>query len=493
MSRRTALLLALLAAFSLGIYVFASHLTYAVGFPLDDAWIHQTYARNLAQRGEWAFLPGQPSAGSTGPLWGLLLSLGYAFQLNYLGWAYLLGWLLLTGLGVLGVFLFRFLSPQAESWASCAGVLLVLEWHLVWAAGSGMETLLFALMIAALMLLLLHMEKQSEFSWHNGLLIGCLIGLTIWMRPGGITLLAPAIFVAYFLQNTWRARLITAAWILLGFLLLFGPYLLFNYSVGDVWWPNTFYAKQAEYASHRQIPLLQRWLDQAVLPLVGVGAVLLPGFLLTSIKLIRRRKWAGIAAVLWAAGYLSMYAWRLPVTYQHGRYLIPMMPIFFLWGLAGLVDFLQFHMLTWYWRAIGKAWLIGATLLLLIFFGLGARAYGRDVAVIETEMVTVAHWIEENTPENALIAAHDIGALGFFADRSILDLAGLVSPEVIPFLRDQTRLEAYMYARGADYLVTFPSWYPDLVAGASPVFQTDSPASLRVDHENMAVYPLPIP
>jgi hypothetical protein len=188
-----------------------------------------------------------------------------------------------------------------------------------------------------------------------------------------------------------------------------------------------------------------------------------------------------------------MYAWRLPVTYQHGRYLIPMMPIFFLWGLAGLVEFLEFHSKTWYQRAIGKAGLVAAALLVLIFFGLGAQAYGRDVAIIETEMVTVAHWVAENTPKDALIAAHDIGALGYFADRSILDLAGLVSPEVIPFLRDQARLEAYMVAQGADYLVTFPSWYPDLVAGACPVFQTDSPATLAVDHENMAVYPLPIP
>ncbi len=356
-----------------------------------------------------------------------------------------------------------------------------------------METLLFAFLIAALMLLLLHVGKQSQLIEQNGMIIGCLIGLTIWVRPGGITLLAPAFFVVLFLQDSWWEKLRIVALVMLGFVLLFGPYLVFNRSVGDAWWPNTFYAKQAEYASHRQIPLLRRWLDQAVLPLVGVGAILLPGFLLTLAKQIRHRNWAGIAAVLWAGGYLSMYAWRLPVTYQHGRYLIPMMPIFFLWGFAGLVEFLEFHTETWYQRAVGKAWMVAAALLLFIFFGLGAQAYGRDVAVIETEMVTVARWVAKNTPQDALIAAHDIGALGYFADRSILDLAGLVSPDVIPFLRDQDRLEAYMHSQGADYLVTFPGWYPAMVAGACPEFQTESPFSWLDHHENMAVYPLPIP
>ncbi|MEZ6074072.1 MAG: hypothetical protein R3C10_28290, partial [Pirellulales bacterium] len=45
----------------------------AVGFPLDDSWIHQTYARNLADFGEWSFVPGTPSAGSTAPLYSTLL------------------------------------------------------------------------------------------------------------------------------------------------------------------------------------------------------------------------------------------------------------------------------------------------------------------------------------------------------------------------------------------------------------------------------------
>ena len=31
----------------------------------DDAMISMRYARNLAQTGQWAFVPGQPSAAST--------------------------------------------------------------------------------------------------------------------------------------------------------------------------------------------------------------------------------------------------------------------------------------------------------------------------------------------------------------------------------------------------------------------------------------------
>ncbi|NTV00188.1 MAG: PEGA domain-containing protein [Methanoregulaceae archaeon] len=47
-----------------GGYLLASQFSAGPGFPLDDAWIHQTYARNLVKIGQWAFIPGIPSAGS---------------------------------------------------------------------------------------------------------------------------------------------------------------------------------------------------------------------------------------------------------------------------------------------------------------------------------------------------------------------------------------------------------------------------------------------
>ncbi len=70
-----------------------------------------------------------------------------------------------------------------------------------------------------------------------------------------------------------------------------------------------------------------------------------------------------------------------------------------------------------------------------------------------------------------------------------LSMAGLISPEVIPFIRDEARLAEYLDARGADYLMTFPGWYPQLVRGREPAYQSVAPFSLGAGGENMAVYP----
>ena len=103
-------------------------------------------------------------------------------------------------------------------------------------------------------------------------------------------------------------------------------------------------------------------------------------------------------------------------------------------------------------------------------------------------MVAVAQWLDRNTPPDALIAAHDIGAIGYFTRRPILDLAGLISPEVIPFIRDEAKLGEWMRAKGAQYLVTFPEWYPQLSSSPdlSELFRGNSAFS----PEHMTVYAL---
>jgi hypothetical protein len=488
--------LPLLAAFSLGVYLMVSQMSYGLGFPLDDAWIHQTYARNLTDYGEWAFIPGQASAGSTSPLWSGILAIGVVLHLAPYPWTFLLGFLALWGIGVVGQRVFeRMLSPRPSTgnvafwWV---GVVLIFEWHLVWAAASGMETLLFTLLVLLIFSLLYSTPSSSLIACvpllPRPLVLGALIGLSVWLRPDGVTLLAAAGWVILTDGRDWDEKLRAASLTLSGFAVLFLPYLGFNRALSDAWWPNTFYAKQAEYAIHRTIPFLTRLFEQASLPMVGVGILLLPAFLRFWARTGRRRAWASWAAPLWVVGYLVLYAWRLPVTYQHGRYLMPAMPIFFLWGLAGLADWNQARSAVVWRRVVSRVWVLSVGVGLFLFWGLGAAAYSRDVGVIESEMVATARWIAENTPPAALIAAHDIGALGYFGEREILDLAGLVSPQVMPIIRDEQALRTYLTAEGADYLMTFPGWYPLLVSCAPIIYQSRGEVSPSLGGENMAVY-----
>lgn len=485
-------LLAILGGISLGTYLGFSSWTYGIGFPLDDAWIHQTYARQLGQQGEWAFLPGQPSAGSTSPLWTLLLAPAHAINLGPYIWTYLLGGVLLWLNSLTGFFLLLHLqrtsaavleTRDGQRWAFWGAIFLILEWHLVWAAGSGMETLLFAW----LSLLVIVMVSNPSTQWWKS---GVLIGISVWVRPDGVTLLGPALLILllmFWKDDRW-ILLKKVAELLGGFGLCFGGYLLFNYLVAGAWWPNTFFAKQAEYAILRSLPYGERLLAQWRLPLVGAGALLLPGFLWYGWQAWEGRRWPELAAWVWAPAYLALYAWRLPVTYQYGRYAIPAMNVFFVLGLAGWICGLRQLKSIRRKRLLERTWLLAQMILLLVFWGRGAAEYALGVAVIETEMVAVAHWVAQNTPEQALIAAHDIGALGYFGQRRLVDLAGLVSPEVIPFIRDEEMLAKYLDDQGADFLVTFPGWYPRLVQGRQLIFRTQGSYSLQMGGENMAVY-----
>ena len=188
---------------------------------------------------------------------------------------------------------------------------------------------------------------------------------------------------------------------------------------------------------------------------------------------------------------MTLYALRLPVTYQHGRYVMPVIPVYILWGLAGMAEWVTTdRSIRWKWM-FSQVWILIVPLIGIGFWFMGAQAYSKDVAFINSEMVKIAKWIESNTQKQEIIAAHDIGALGYFANRQILDLAGLVSPDVIPFIRDEVKLASYLHEHRPVYLITFPGWYPDLVSDIPLVYQTDGEFSQSPDGEGMAVYRWP--
>ncbi|HEX2697528.1 MAG TPA: hypothetical protein VHM28_07435, partial [Anaerolineales bacterium] len=425
LTRRDLLILAAAVMFSAAIYLFSSAIIYHIGFPLDDSWIHQTYARNLAFYRQWAFQLGHPSAGSTAPLWTFLLAIGFLLNLSPYIWTYLLGGLTLFGLAVLCEQAARKLVSTYRPQFPWIGLFFAVEWHLVWAAMSGMETLLHALLVTAVLVMLLTGSRRY-------LSLGLLAGLSVWVRPDGLTLLGPILLTIALIEKTISDKSRAIVLCLIGFGSLFVPYLLFNLRLSGTPMPNTFYAKQVEYASWQVEPLLYRLSVLLIQLLTGPSLVLLPGVIASVVLAVRRRAWATIAAMLWCGSYLLLYILRLPA-YQHGRYLMPAMPIFFLFGLLAYLEFQKSVLFGKnHWR-VQVAWQSALFALSLLFIVLGARSYGEDVGLIESEMVVTAKWVAANLPPGAVIAAHDIGALGYFDKHELIDLAGLVSPEVIPF------------------------------------------------------------
>lgn len=478
------------------------------GFPLDDAWIHQTYARSLARYGRFEYVPGITSAGSTAPLWTILLSVGYVLRIPYLFWTYLLGFVSLLWLVTAVMQVWHAVWPDLADKDWLAGLTTALTWPLLWAAASGMETLLFAalgLQIAALYLRMAA-KDQARLGWLA--LLGVLSGLLILIRPDGLVLLLLVALGLLLLPGTEgeRAkRLLTYGGTAVLTLI---PYFLFNYLTSGSVWPNTFYAKQTEYAA-----VLQQFFGTRALQLFyfslggsdvgwqGISAahfLLLLGVIYGGWLALRRDWWQkqllATLPLLWAGGHVMLYAWRLPVTFQHGRYLMAAIPIWLIYGLGGWIKLL------FVWQAPGRTlWLAqrvaGVTFALMLLFFLlqGAFAYARDVAIVEGEMVTVAQWLAANTPEDALIASHDIGAIGYFAERPLLDLAGLISPEIIPLLADETALEQYVLQSDANYLVTAPGWPYTAVAHdpyVTLVFTTNFTLTQAAGLNNMTVYRL---
>ena len=472
------IILAVAALAAVLFYLIVSLVTFGIGFPLDDAWIHLTYARNLAEHGEWAFRLGEQSAGSTSPLWTAILSIGFLIGLAPYLWTYLAGWAVLTLVAVCAEKLVRKLVTTYRAQIPWVGLFFIFSWHLTWSAVSGMETLLQGLIILAVLGALISGSRRY-------LTLGLLTGLSVWVRPDGLTLLGPILFVALISEKTWYRRG-EAIWMtLIGFGSLVLLYVLFNLALSDNAMPNTFYAKRAEYGLFWQSkPLLERIGDYLVPLLASPFLVLAPGAVIWLAKRIRSRDWGAFASLLWVLGYIWIYFISLPA-YQHGRYIIPAFPVIYLWGILGFFEVILSPQVN---KRLVFVWQTLTVVLCLAFSFLGARQTANDVLWVENEMVATAKWVNQSLPADARLAVHDIGALGFYIQNPIVDMAGLITPEVVPFIRDEARLAQYLDSNSVDYLITFPSFYPQLTSQKELIFKAGLGFQTGGLGENIGVY-----
>jgi hypothetical protein len=495
--------LLLIGGLMLGVFALnAYHFTQGQGgVPLDDSWIHFQFARNIARSDGFAFNPGQPTAGSTAPLWTLLLAGVY-----FAGGRFPLAGQILSAACFLGLLVAAHALARrltGRRWAAwLGGAIVALNGRMVWAGLSALETCLFAAL--SLLALNAHLTDLAENRYR--LRTATLFGLAALTRPEGYLLfaLAMADLTLYVIRNNNKRFVLRN---LLPSVLLFAaivsPYLIFSLRTSGHLLPNTFHAK-ATFNFLPGLDFLSLWARYLILD----NPLLLPFYILGVGALFRR---ASLLS-LWSVGLPLVYSFMHVTLYQHGRYLIPLIPCNAIIGVVGLLEAGQLALTPGpspqgrgecaFPLPKGERDRVRGILLpiLLLIAGTAwrlptmARLYAWNVDNINQMHVAIGHWVEENTPPDATLALNDIGAITYISERPIIDLAGLVTPEVIPLLEGSDRadnLAALLAERGVEYVIIFPNWFPDLAAHRDllePVHRVDLERNTIAGGESMVVY-----
>jgi hypothetical protein len=123
-----------------------------------------------------------------------------------------------------------------------------------------------------------------------------------------------------------------------------------------------------------------------------------------------------------------------------------------------------------------------------------ASLYAWNVDNINQMQVALGRWAVEHTPSDAVLALNDIGAITYISERPVVDLAGLVTPEIIPLLRvpdRDARLLDFMAAQDVEVVMIFPNWFPGLAARndvLEPVHEVTLERNTICGSEAMVVY-----
>jgi hypothetical protein len=462
----------LLAALGLAAYLAYAFARTAPGFPWDDAWIHSTLARNLAETGRLGLSAGHWSAGSSSLLWVLLLAGGHRLGLDLWLAAVLLG-----GSGhVFGSWVFSRLAGDllGKPGGLLAGGLYALFGPLAFLALSGMETSLFL----ALGIVAIWAWTRQRPVWA-----GVLLGLLLLIRIESLALWG-LLLAAELLRSPRRRALLPVGWLVLlplaslalgsGFRFFSEGHLLPLTMSGRRWlWglppPGTWAPdKMASFLADWRVYLLDWFLQAfrlegwpalywAYLGLLGVWCLGGLAFLAGRTWLARgeSRRWGALLVLLWGIGLMLTYLLLLPMaSFRHQVALLPALLLILAGGESFLFAGLQ--------RILGRraAWLPWCVRGLVVVALLGWAGltfqqwlvnYQQQVDHINRIHVRMGRWIAENIPPDSVVATFDIGAIAYFGQHEIVDLGGLTDEAILPSLYAH-QVAPYLRAHGATYL-----------------------------------------
>ncbi len=434
----------------------------------DDSFISMTFARNLAEHGKLSFDGMTWSTGATSPLHVTLMATLLKFGVDpihadvYIGvvshaflasGVYLLGWAILR-----------------SKWAALlAATAISFNNYTAMDAGNGLETSMFMALIAFTMASFFLGKTPG---WR--LTTGVLTALCVLTRPEA-GFLVPA-FVAYRWFDraegeTLNGFLTEAALIAGPPAAAFGVTSLYTFIVSDSL-GGTASAKLQFFQEDRQ-PLMER---------IGVagdkmGLFVGPLVALIGLALFAERKRQYLLFALFWLPVLVLYTLTFPGGLDHYfyRYQHPVLPFLAVIAAGGVMQ-----MVAWGARngIAQKAAVVGALLVAVIaveqhYERWRTLIYNQAAFETRVDLVAMAQDLNTIVGPNEVLATHDIGAVGYYADYQVLDLVGLVNPAVLPY-QDERRVKEYLELAQPDYLLIFPDWdyfFLHIFPGDDPRFE----------------------
>jgi hypothetical protein len=221
------------------------------------------------------------------------------------------------------------------------------------------------------------------------------------------------------------------------------------------------------------------WMTDWLLPLASLAAVVLvwkhPGRALA------------VPALVLVAHPLAMalFAPYRDPAFQEGRYSIHLLPVAFVILAVALGGRLT--------RARVALVLVYLTLA-VVAMAPAATRYGWAVQNINAMQVHLGRWVDEHVPRHGVIAVNDIGAIAYVSRREVIDLMGLVSPDIVRYRRaGEAGVMRYLVERCPGHVIVFPAWFPQMTARRDllePIYRVRLAHNTVAGADEMVVYRL---
>jgi len=409
--------------YGLGLIVLIFYATVLLHFPYtpDDTFIYLQFAKNVLRGGGFAFNAQEPTYGVTSPLWTFIIAAGGGLRLD----PYFVAKLLDLVFASLALIVFYLLAVEIIRERLVAFLATFVfsgnVWFIRWAA-TGMETSLSVLLLLLTVLYCLRNEYLQAA-------LACSF-LTL-VRPEAALLFILLLIDAFLNTIEKRHAGKLAIGCTLIFLLIVGPWMVFAQKEFGTLVPNTVTAKTGFGFSLVDIAATGRDIMKTAATSNVLELVLVLGFVGWRIK---RREYGELR------NHFLPLAWMflLPLVYLGAevgvvsRYLLLLLPLVCVYGYFSLKNTLE------RFRAVSpyrlSAVLVVTTLLLIqnqyVYQKHVKSHMDRFAEGVEECLRPIAEWVRDNTPPGTVIVSPDVGAIGYWSDRKLCDLAGLITPEM---------------------------------------------------------------